>query len=283
MKFDVVIGNPPYNNGMDIDFIDTGFRLSKAYTCMITPAKWQTAEYNQAIESKLSYGGFRELYSQYIREVVFYPCCRDIFSIDQADGITFFIMDKEKHAVTRVVNKSKHFTYLNSVETRSIDNGNTLVNIGNDIVNYLGDYKRFTFDDCSISGRYKVWMNIKIPAGGLATVESNRPVYFVGSGFIEDSTTEVLEKTPAYKMVFASDNIFECESFLSWIQTRFVGFFIAINVSKLTGIFTNHYFRYVPYPKQGFTIKYSDDILYKQFKLTNEHIKQIESMVKSRI
>ena len=43
MKFDVVIGNPPYNKGMDLDFVDLGYKISNKYTVMITPAKWQTA------------------------------------------------------------------------------------------------------------------------------------------------------------------------------------------------------------------------------------------------
>lgn len=42
LDIDVVIGNPAYNNGADIDFIDKGFELSKNFTVMITPAKWQT-------------------------------------------------------------------------------------------------------------------------------------------------------------------------------------------------------------------------------------------------
>lgn len=37
MKFDVVIGNPPYNKGMDLDFVDLGYKISNKYTVMITP------------------------------------------------------------------------------------------------------------------------------------------------------------------------------------------------------------------------------------------------------
>ena len=41
MKFDVVIGNPPYNNDLYIDFVILGHALSNKCSSMITPAKWQ--------------------------------------------------------------------------------------------------------------------------------------------------------------------------------------------------------------------------------------------------
>lgn len=41
MNFDVVIGNPPYNNDLYLGFVTLGNQLSHEYTCMITPAKWQ--------------------------------------------------------------------------------------------------------------------------------------------------------------------------------------------------------------------------------------------------
>lgn len=41
MDFDVVVGNPPYNNDMYLDFVMQGHTLSKQFTLMITPAKWQ--------------------------------------------------------------------------------------------------------------------------------------------------------------------------------------------------------------------------------------------------
>lgn len=41
MDFDVVVGNPPYNNDMYLDFVMIGHKLAKQFTLMITPAKWQ--------------------------------------------------------------------------------------------------------------------------------------------------------------------------------------------------------------------------------------------------
>lgn len=41
MDFDVVVGNPPYNNDMYLSFVMIGHKLAKQFTLMITPAKWQ--------------------------------------------------------------------------------------------------------------------------------------------------------------------------------------------------------------------------------------------------
>ena len=57
MKFDIVIGNPPYNKGMDLDFVDLGYKISNKYTVMITPAKWQTTadDYSGCASKNINY------------------------------------------------------------------------------------------------------------------------------------------------------------------------------------------------------------------------------------
>lgn len=39
MKFDAVMGHPPYNIDTDIDFVDLGHKLSNNITAMIAPQK----------------------------------------------------------------------------------------------------------------------------------------------------------------------------------------------------------------------------------------------------
>ena len=74
MKFDVVIGNPPYNKGMDLDFVDLGYKLSNKYTVMITPAKWQTAadDYSGCASKNINYKQFREMY---VMRRIIVPAC----------------------------------------------------------------------------------------------------------------------------------------------------------------------------------------------------------------
>lgn len=41
VNFDVVVGNPPYNNDIYLDFVTIGHKLASKCSCWITPAKWQ--------------------------------------------------------------------------------------------------------------------------------------------------------------------------------------------------------------------------------------------------
>lgn len=79
MKFDVVIGNPPYNDDIYLDFVKIGHKMADKYTVMITPAKWQAK------------GGDKNEYLRkhivpYIEKVCFYPDARDIFDIKIQGG-----------------------------------------------------------------------------------------------------------------------------------------------------------------------------------------------------
>ena len=283
MKFDVIIGNPPYNKGIDIDFACLLSSMYNKYCSLIVPAKWQTADLNQLTYGEANYKIFREKVLCQISTVIFYPCCRDIFDILQVDGITIVLMDRNKHSKVTIENRSKHLKELNSISERTILNRESLFNIGNEIVEYLGDYPKFNFDMCGKTGRFQVWTNNKIPGGGLSTLESPRKTLFIGESHLEDTASDKKEYTNAFTMTFASDNIDECKSFISWLNCKFTRFFVAINISRLTGIMTDDYFRFVPAPiNLRFDHIYTDEELYKYFKLTDRYIEVIESLVKER-
>ena len=114
---------------------------------MITPAKWQTAEADQKIASKMSYGQFRKKLVPHMREVVFYPDAKDVFDIMQIDGVTYYIMDKQLHRGSCIVrNICTRQKYFNSDSCRDISNQESLHNIGYNICKYLGDVKSYKFD-----------------------------------------------------------------------------------------------------------------------------------------
>ena len=121
-KFGVVIGNPPYNKGMDLDFVDKACQLSNNITCMITPAKWQTTadDYSGCASKNIDYKQFREKLVPHMNTVCFYPDCRDVFDISQKDGVTWYIMDKNTYEKIKIINKCKLQKHFNSVTTRKL-------------------------------------------------------------------------------------------------------------------------------------------------------------------
>ena len=281
MEFDLVIGNPPYNKGADIDFVFLGCELSSKYVCMITPAKWQTAEATQGISSKHSYGDFRKEIVPHIKELCFYPCCKDVFDIYQTDGITYFLVDKDtKYDMAYVVNKCHDIEAFNGEQCRSILKEESLLNIGQEIIESLGEYKAFQFPYITGNKQYEIWMNTKV--SGYDWYSTQRPRYVLSTSRLIDNSKNESYSGEA-KCIFESDSLDECKSFVSWIYSRFTRFFLVPNISKLNNIQTDHCFRFVPAPPSGkFDHIYTDEELYKEFKLPQKYIDVIESVIKER-
>lgn len=282
-----IVMNPPYNKGMDLDFVNLAFKAATNSVVAITPAKWQTAESDQKIASKMSYGLFREQLVPHMSHLVFYPCCKDVFNILQVDGITYYLLDKnDTHDECNVKNICKNIKeFNNSEEKRSIRERQSLLNIGNEIVEYLGEYNKFTIPNTCNLKKYQVWTNTKTPGGNLSTVVTPRKTLFIGESTIEEDIglDLDLERSNVKICSFTSDNEDECRSFVSWLNCKFTRFFTAINQSKLTGIITNDCFRFVPAPPCGkFNHIYTDQELYKAFKLPQEYIDIIEAVIKER-
>lgn len=114
MKFDVVIGNPPYNNDIYLDFVQIGHSLASKYTCMITPAKWQ-AKGGDKNEK------FRKDIVPYMSRVVFYPDARDIFDIKMQGGVCYYLISKSLSNIAEISNVCDKNKLLNSRQIRSLD------------------------------------------------------------------------------------------------------------------------------------------------------------------
>lgn len=292
VRFDVVIGNPPYNKGMDLDFVYKGFQLCTQYTVMITPAKWQTAadNYSGCASKTIDYKGFRKKLVPHMSKVVFYPDCGDVFKISQVDGIVYYLMDKNIHETSIVENKCVKQRHFNSITNRSINERQSLLNIGDEIVRYITSKQKFRFKHNIPGKKYEVWTNTQISKGQSLDggkisliLSKNGDSLVVGESRILDTSKGEKSPSGASECTFSSDSESECESFVSWLNTKFTRFFVAINISKLTGILTDDCFRFVPAPPSGkFDHIYTDQELYKAFNLPQKYIDVIEAVIKER-
>lgn len=156
----------------------------------------------------------------------------------------------------------------------------------------LGDYPRFKFPYVNMR-RYEVWTNNQLTIGGqggqenyLLSTQGNHNA--VSLSRILDKQKGETSPSGASNCIFSSDSREECENFISWLNTKFTRFFVAINISKLTGILTDDYFRFVPAPllnpdgTYNWSIKYTDELLYNHYKLDPKYQEVINAVIKER-
>lgn len=247
---DIIAGNPPYNNGMDIDFVFNAFEVAKVAVAKVTPAKFQTADADQNIVSKHSYGDMRQKITPHIKELIYYPQSRNIFNIYQIDGIAIYLINPNKEfELATVTNRCLEQKLCNSISIRSIRNRETLYNIGIDIVHKLDSIEKFQFN-YDINKRYQVWTNTQVAASGGKFMNSSGKTAVIGVSRIIDTYKNEQSSSTKSKCIFSADSIEECKSFISWLNTKLVRFLVGINTSKLTGILTDDTFRFVPKPKE---------------------------------
>lgn len=113
MNFDVVIGNPPYNNDIYIKFALLGKKLMKpsGYMVFINPAKWQAK--GGDLNDK-----FRKEIVPYMSKIVFYPDCCEVFGIGEPDGISYYILDNNVHTKKSIGNRARYQMNYNNDRER---------------------------------------------------------------------------------------------------------------------------------------------------------------------
>lgn len=304
MKFDVVVGNPPYDGKQgNVDlyevFVQKALDLSCAYVLMITPSKWCSRP-----NSVLS----RQLIMKYARKIIRFVTSYEVFdSITQWGGLSILFLDKlsQPHLVS-VQTVSSLVEAFNGTYLESRDKNMYCLDYFGEthFIPRLGNYEIFRsrYNQCD-SHFYHV------------------PNTWSYTGFLECrnnyafvlSPTSVNTDSLFHKndMIIFSGTETECNSVMSYFESKFVkfGLFLGMNIqhpfhrgSDLVETNKNA-LRYVPNisildciyedrPVEGYTPdeggEYIDTSgnkhcsLYVKYKLTDEEINVIESVIRSR-
>lgn len=143
MKFDVIIGNPPYQmsdggsgNGISAKpiyqyFVQQAKKLNPRFLSMIIPARWYAG--GKGLED------FRTemLSDKHIIYLVDYPKSRDCFTgVDIAGGVCYFLRDRDNENICKIISKQNN---TENMSHRFLDEFNIFIrdNVGIDIIHKI--------------------------------------------------------------------------------------------------------------------------------------------------
>lgn len=297
MRFDVVCGNPPYNpDNKHNDFMSLGFNITKKYLVMIHPI-----------------GELLNLYSKNIANIVYYPDEGDIFTIKKPGGLVYYLIDKEKTFDTCVVQtKSMLAPKLNNVSIlNNLNNSSCLNSFGNIVIKKLGSFTQLHLK-CDINDLYYVISSNMVAYCNsrqcpFAEKTSKPHGFFSTSGDsnvlpkLFDNINQTTDSSVG-KKIFSSNDKNAINSFETYLETKFVKFLVFCGF-RYTAIYDDFTFRFVPdpgsfdkvyedKPLEGYTPDengiYTDNngvvhcSLYAKYKLSDEEINVIESVIRER-
>ena len=316
MKFDVIIGNPPYQlsdggfgaSAMPLyhKFVQQAKALKPRYLTMIIPARWYAG--GRGVDD------FRDemLNDKRIRKLVDFPSSTECFpGVDIQGGVCYFLWDKDNVGdceITTITHQEQ-----DSSTRPLLENGcdvfiryNKAVNIyrkvkklGEDsfagIVSSMKPLGLRTYvqgDSKKSAGAVKLYANKSV--GWIAKSQIlvnqqwlNKYKVFISRAYgMGDFPHPIISKpifgepqsccTETYLHIGPFDDEKTTKNVISYIKTRFFRFMVLL--IKSTQDAPKRVYQFVP--MQNFNEEWTDEKLYKKYKLTKDEIAFIESMVK---
>ena len=321
MKFDVIIGNPPYQlttgsssaqaTPLYNKFVETALDLKPRYLAMIIPARWYAGgmgldDFRKRMLDKTS-----------IKVLVDYPNAKECFPNNSiGGGVCYFLYDRDYSGpctVTNVINgqETKHIRFLNEhpvfvrynkaidiiekVQTKKEAPLSSIVSSLNPFG--LGSAER-GFEYSNSDNMIRLYSSKGVGYIGRSDVKCGIEYLDSYQVMISKVTSEhagepnkdgmfkVVSKlqllapnevcTFSYFLIGNFKEQSQANNAIKYIKTKFVRFLLlqcvsSINLSKDKFIFI---------PIQDFTQEWSDEKLYDKYRLTDEEVQLIESMIR---
>ncbi len=317
MKFDVIIGNPPYQLNVGVQqesyaislyqkFVEQAKKLQPRYLTMIIPSRWFSG--GRGLDE------FRDemLHDKRLRVIHDFIDASDCFSgVEIKGGVCYFLWDRDNCGLCKI------YTHKNGVVTESErplleKNNDTFIryNQAISIVRKVSAKNERSFSDVvspqTPFGLYSSFNNFA-PNGSIK-IYANKKIGYLPQNYIISKNKEWIDKwkvyvpkaigtgelgndrikpilgepgslcTQTYIMYGPFETQIECENVISYVNTKFFHFLMGLK--KVTQDAMSKVYTLIP--MQDFSKSWTDGELYKKYKLSKEEIDFIESMIKSK-
>ncbi len=315
MKFDVIVGNPPYQLSDAGDstgsspiyqlFVNTAKKLNPRYLSFIIPSRWFAG--GKGLDE------FRDsmLNDKRISRLVDYPIASDVFpGVKVIGGVCYFLWERDYQGdclVTTNMNNNEDSMKRKLNQFDTFVRFNKAISILDKVLEkkypslseQVSRQKPFglrTFIKPTGKGNIKLYANKTVGKIERKDIENGFeliPLWkvFLSMGYGEGGETRdyprmIMGKpiiappmsacTETYIVVGAYDNQDEADNLNRYIRTRFVRFLVGLR--KNTQHITKDRFAFVP--KMNMKKKWTDKMLYSHFGLSDKDIEFIESMIR---
>jgi len=264
-KFDVVIGNPPYKQGLHLKFLNLAVDMSNKYVIFVQPGsiyvnKQPTRKSKEMIKAK-------EKIKNHIIEIDLFESWRYFPDLGIIVPMAVTFLDKSKTSDSFILYdkvKNKKYKY------NEMDN----IHLHGNSKEFLKLYKIFNnFKDTLLNHRNKnvgpYYVNIPMIRGDLEKGKYYADKWF---SFFKEST--IVEKTKS-NLFFSFKTEEEAENFLNFLKTKFAMF--GLSLYKIS--FHQEGWELLGIPWLDFSQKWTNEKLYKHFKLAPNEINFIEENI----
>jgi len=313
MRFDVIIGNPPYQlsdgGGMGTSaiplyhkFVEQAKKLQPRYLTMIIPSRWFSG--GKGLDD------FRAvmLHDRHIKMLVDYFDSEDCFpGIDLSGGVCYFLWDRDNEGDCMItshrngyestlvrpllekgcdsfVRFNESISILHKIQQKNFVSFESQISARKPFGDIKpqkqgGDIKVYAYPHDGYIERCKIiqhtsWIDkYKVFIAKAYGERGDFPYMVIGKPFIGKPKTCCTE-TYLHIGPFISED--EAENVVSYLKTRFFRFFVLFK--KNTQNAARGVYSFVPL--QDFSEPWTDEKLYKKYGLTDEEIAFIESMIR---
>ena len=266
-KFDIVIGNPPFNQMIDMDFVKKSYRISDVIL-FVHPSTWLLDEKGK----QKKFNETKDLIKNSLESI-------ELFNGNKLFGIALFVP-----CVITYINKSKKNDSIKCVDR--INDTELLYNNIFEINKFsnLSIYPSLKEKIIKISKNNNLLMNKNVNSGNyfinMAQIRGNVNLksdkYMIQEDFYTIIPKDTLVKNTKEKhMFFSFTSKLEAENFLTFLKTDFCRF--CLSILKNNSQLDRGELALIPWI--DFSNVCSDDILIEKFKLNNDEVSFIRKNI----